>query len=96
MGSAIRDRSGKFVLRMRNLSRQRFADFLPNGQDHQRLVKLVEFATREQLAYDLELQMRPKDIRPMELGEDVRLGWNSFVTPEKARRRPAVRIQIRR
>lgn len=32
----------------------------------------------------------------MELGEDVRLGWNSFVTPEKARRRPAVRIQIRR
>ena len=96
VGSAIRDRSGKFVLRLRNLSRQRFADFLPNGQDHQRLVKLVEFATREQLAYDLELQMRPKDIRPMELGEDVRLGWNSFVTPEKARRRPAVRIQIRR
>lgn len=96
VGSAIRDRSGKFVLRLRNLSRQRFADFLPNGQDHQRLVKLVEFATREQLAYDLELQMRPKDVRPMELGEDVRLGWNSFVTPEKARRRPAVRIQIRR
>ena len=96
VGSAIRDRSGKFVLRLRNLSRQRFADFLPNGQDHQRLVKLVEFTTREQLAYDLELQMRPKDIRPMELGEDVRLGWNSFVTPEKARRRPAVRIQIRR
>jgi type VI secretion system protein ImpH len=96
VGSAIRDRSGKFVLRLRNLSRQRFADFLPNGQDHQRLVKLVEFAMREQLAYDLELQMRPKDIRPMQLGEVVRLGWNSFVTPDKARRRPAVRIQIRR
>ena len=56
----------------------------------------MEFTTREQLAYDLELQMRPKDIRPMQLGEDVRLGWNSFVTPERARERPAVRIQIRR
>lgn len=96
VGSQIRDRSGKFILRIRNLSRQRFADFLPNGQDHQRLVKLVEFATREQLAYDLELQMRAQDIRPMQFGQDVRLGWNSFVTPEKSRRRPAVRIQIRR
>jgi type VI secretion system protein ImpH len=96
VGSQIRDRSGKFILRIRNLSRQRFADFLPNGQDHQRLVKLVEFATREQLAYDLELQMRAQDIRPMQFGQDVRLGWNSFVTPEKSRRRPVVRIQIRR
>ncbi|WP_144820731.1 type VI secretion system baseplate subunit TssG [Marinobacter piscensis] len=96
VGSQVRDRSGKFILRIRNLSRQRFADFLPNGQDHQRLVKLVEFVTREQLAYDLELQMRSQDIRPMQLGAEVRLGWNSFVTPEKSRLRPAVRIQIRR
>ncbi|WP_417515525.1 type VI secretion system baseplate subunit TssG [Marinobacter sp.] len=96
VGSQIRDRSGKFILRIRNLSRQRFADFLPNGQDHQRLVKLVEFATREQLAYDLELQMRAQDIRSIQLGQDVRLGWNSFVTPGKSQRRPAVRIQIRR
>src|SRR5690606_39127184 len=96
LGSSIRDRSGKFILRLRNLSRQRFADFLPNGAEHERLVKLVEFATREQLAYDLELQMRPKDIRPMQPGEVVRLGWNSFVTPDRAREHPAVRIQIRR
>ena len=96
VGSSIRDRSSKFILRLCNLSRQRFTDFLPNGRDHQRLVKLMEFSTREQLAYDLELQMRPKDIRPMQLGEDVWLGWNSFVTPERARERPAVRIQIRR
>ena len=59
-------------------------------------MKLVEFVTREQLAYDLELQMRPRDVKPMQLGADVRLGWNSFVTPEKARKLPAVRLQIRR
>ncbi|MDV3504778.1 type VI secretion system baseplate subunit TssG [Marinobacter sp. M-5] len=96
IGAGVRDRSGKFILRLRNLDRQRFADFLPNGKDHQRLVKLVEFTTREQLAYDLELQMRPKDVKPMQMGADVRLGWNSFVTPEKARKLPAVRLQIRR
>lgn len=96
VGSGIRDRSGKFVLCIRGLSWQRFGDFLPNGKDHHRLVKLVEFATREQLAYDLELEMRPEDVRPFELGKDVRLGWNSFVNPEARERLPAVRIQIRR
>lgn len=96
VGAGIRDRSGKFILRIRNLDRQRFADFLPNGQDHERLVKLVEFVTREQLAYDLELQMRERDVKPMRIGADVRLGWNSFVTPEKAKEHPVVRIQIRR
>lgn len=96
IGASIRDRSGKFVLRIRNLDRQRVAKFLPDGEEHERLVKLVEFVTREQLAYDLELQMREKDVRPMELGKDVRLGWNSFVTPEKASELPVVRLQIRR
>ncbi len=96
VGSGIRDRSGKFILRIANLTRQRFADFLPNGEDHQRLVKLVEFVTREPLAYDLELQMREKDVKPMCMGQDVRLGWNSFVTPERSATLPVVRIQIRR
>jgi len=96
VGAAVRDRSGKFVLRICNLDRKRFAEFLPDGEEHERLVKLVEFVTREQLAYDLELQMREKDIHAMRLGNDVRLGWNSFVTPETARELPLVRLQIRR
>ncbi|MDC0662899.1 type VI secretion system baseplate subunit TssG [Marinobacter sp. SS21] len=98
VGGSIQDRSGKFVLRLRDLSKERFADFLPNGRDHLRLVKLVEFATRDQLAYDLELMIRPQDIRPLKLGQDVRLGWNSFVDPaaEAGGNRAAVRIQIRR
>ncbi|MDX1756886.1 MAG: type VI secretion system baseplate subunit TssG [Marinobacter sp.] len=98
IGGSIRDRSGKFVLRLRDLSKERFADFLPNGRDHRRLVKLVEFATRDQLAYDLELRIRPQDVRPLQLGQDVRLGWNSFVDPdpEAGGDRSAVRIQIRR
>src|SRR5690606_5281412 len=75
LGSSIRDRSGKFILR---------------------LGYVVESATREQLADDLELQTRRKAGRPMQLGEDVRLRWTSFVTRDRARERPAVRIQLRR
>ncbi|PVY77660.1 type VI secretion system protein ImpH [Tamilnaduibacter salinus] len=95
VGSRIRDRSGKFILRLGGLSRERFEDFLPNGQDHERLVSLVAFTMREQLAYDLELVMRPEDIRPLTMGQDVRLGWNSFVDPKPSPEGHAVRIQIR-
>jgi type VI secretion system protein ImpH len=96
IGASIRDRGGKFILRLKGLSRERFADFLPNGQDHEQLVKLVEFTMREQLAYDLELMIRPEDVRPIKLGESVRLGWNTFVNPKPDEPQQAVRIQIRR
>lgn len=96
LGSRIRDRSGKFILRLKNLTRERFADFLPNGREHQSLVKLVEFTMREQLAYDLELVIRPEDVEPMQLGKDVRLGWTTFVNPTPGEPQQAVRIQIRR
>lgn len=96
MGAAIRDRSGKFVLRLSGLTKQRFADFLPNGCDHHRLLKLVEFTTREPLAYDLELVMQRPEVQPMQLGQDVRLGWNTFVDPDTQKEPAGVRIQIRR
>ncbi|MAA65954.1 MAG: type VI secretion system baseplate subunit TssG [Alteromonadaceae bacterium] len=96
IGSRIRDRSGKFILRLKELTRERFADFLPNGRDHSKLVKLVEFTMREQLAYDLELVIRPEDVFPIQLGADVRLGWNSFVNPVAGEPQQPVRIQIRR
>ncbi|OEY65827.1 type VI secretion system baseplate subunit TssG [Marinobacter sp. X15-166B] len=95
-GNVKRDRGGKFVLRLRGLSQQRFADFLPNGCDYEALLKLVEFITPEPLAYDLELALRHREAQPMVLGRAARLGWNSFVDPATDTALPGVRIQIRR
>jgi len=59
VGAKVADRSGKFSLRLGNLCHQRFIDFLPNGDDYPRLIRLMEFVVREPLAWDLELPHAP-------------------------------------
>ncbi len=53
VGESVMDCNGKFVICIGKLSRERFADFLPSGKEHQPLCKLVEFILREQMAYDV-------------------------------------------
>ncbi|SDF70476.1 type VI secretion system protein ImpH [Onishia taeanensis] len=100
IGSRVDDISGKFALCLRGLDLPRFRDFLPDGRDHQALRTLMEFVLREPLAYDLELELLEREVRPMRLGEggSCQLGWTTFVQPEadgEARRR-RVRIQMTR
>ncbi|WP_069385199.1 type VI secretion system baseplate subunit TssG [Halomonas caseinilytica] len=99
-GGWVDDISGKFALRMRGLDLARFRDFLPDGRDHQALHTLMEFVLREPLAYDLELELLERDVKPMRLGEggSCQLGWTTFVQPEvgTAAQRRRVRIQMTR
>lgn len=96
MGSGRRDRGGKFILRLGGLSAERFPDFLPNGQEFERLVNLVNAILHEPLAYDLELKLTPEAVKPLAMGSgDVRLGWNTFCNPQPGAEQPPIRIQIR-
>ncbi|RMZ61767.1 type VI secretion system baseplate subunit TssG, partial [Vibrio anguillarum] len=80
---------------IKNLTRERFADFLPSGKEHQPLCKLVEFILREQMAYDLELTMHESEAPVMSLCHDsgVALGWSSFLGRDLADK--SVLIQVR-
>ena len=95
LGDAQLDRSGKFILRIGGLSAERFPDFLPDGKEFKRLVRLMDVILREPLAYDLELSLTPEATRPLSMGEDCRLGWNTFCNPEPGAQQPPIRIQIR-
>lgn len=95
IGNTVADRSGKFVLRISELSDSRFRDFLPTGKEYHALCKLIEFVLREQLAYDLVLEFAPDQITPMQLGGQgsAWLGWSAFVgqvSPDRS-----VVIQVR-
>ncbi|ANU39460.1 type VI secretion system baseplate subunit TssG [Vibrio scophthalmi] len=81
IGESVVDCSGKFVIRIENLSSERFFDFLPLGKEYQPLCKLVEFVLREQMAYDLELSMKDCETPAFCLGREqgVALGWTSFI-----------------
>ncbi|ASU23661.1 hypothetical protein CCZ37_13755 [Vibrio qinghaiensis] len=95
LGESVMDCNGKFVICIKNLTRERFADFLPSGKEHQPLCKLVEFILREQMAYDLELTMHESEAPVMSLCHDsgVALGWSSFLGRDLADK--SVLIQVR-
>ncbi|ANI28405.1 type VI secretion protein [Yersinia entomophaga] len=81
IGSRVADRSGKFMLCINNLSRERFLSFLPNGENYQPLVMFVSFVMRDQFAWDLRLGLASKQVSGMVLGADQNnlLGWTSFL-----------------
>ncbi|CAH8190238.1 conserved hypothetical protein [Vibrio aestuarianus] len=95
LGSSVIDCNGKFVICIKNLTRERFVDFLPSGKEYQPLCKLVEFILREQMAYDLELTMHESEVPTMSLSRDsgVALGWSSFLGQNLADKN--VLIQVR-
>lgn len=97
-GQRVADIGGKFALCLGGLSLARFRDFLPDGCEHAPLRTLVDFVLREPLAYDLELELLPSEVRPMRLGDggSCQLGWTTFVNPGDAPRRRRVRIQMTR
>ncbi|KZB51085.1 type VI secretion system baseplate subunit TssG [Thalassospira xiamenensis] len=81
VGRFARDRAGKFTVVLRDLSFDRFRDFLPSGRDFSRMKELIEFLLKDQLAYDIELHLRHNHVPALELGKKHRanLGWTTFI-----------------
>lgn len=86
LGERVRDRGGKFRIHIRELSWERFHEFLPLGTGYQPLCALVRFTLRDPLDYDIRLQLRLDEIRELRIGEGnpCRLGWTSWLGRERA------------
>lgn len=95
IGARVPDRSGKFLLHINGLTRQRFLDFLPNGDSYLPLVMFMSFILRDQFAWDLRLGIAPEQVGGMTLGREQSslLGWTCFLgRPDE---RPEVTICVR-
>lgn len=81
LGSRVGDITGKFVLCIKNLSLERFKDFLPSGKEYKALCKVMEVILREQMAFDFELTLKTDEVPRLSLGEGKggQLGWSSFL-----------------
>ncbi len=86
LGERVRDRGGKFRFHIRQLSWDRFHEFLPVGNGYQPLCALVRFTLRDPLDYDIRLELRHEEIREMRIGAEnpCRLGWTSWLGSECA------------
>lgn len=86
VGSAVRDRSSKFRIHIRNLDWQEFYALLPIGSKYQALNELVRFTLRDPLDYDIKLELKPEEKRALALDKnnECRLGWTTWLGSEKA------------
>ncbi|WP_049191211.1 type VI secretion system baseplate subunit TssG, partial [Serratia marcescens] len=88
-GERVNDCAGKFVLKINNLSFRDFLRFLPDGDQHQPLVRFMSFILRDQLAWDLSLGFGHQQANGMRLDshQGASLGWSSFLgtPPEMGR-----------
>lgn len=89
------DRSGKFLLQIGGLSRERYLSFLPDGENHLPLTMFLSFILRDQFAWDLRLCLAPQQAKGMRLSDPAssRLGRTSFIGQPKVP--PAITIRIR-
>lgn len=86
LGERVRDCGGKFRIHVRQLSWERFHDFLPIGEGYQPLCALVRFTQRDPLDYDIRLMLRHEEIRELRIAEHnpCRLGWTTWLGREWA------------
>ncbi|AGB79557.1 type VI secretion protein, VC_A0111 family [Enterobacteriaceae bacterium strain FGI 57] len=95
LGSRVPDRSGKFLLRISKLSMPRYLSFLPDGENHKALTLFISFLLRDQLAWDLRLDLAPEQAKGMRLGDRSRscIGRTAFIGQPKVP--PSVTLHIR-
>lgn len=95
IGDSITDCMGKFVICFKKLTFERFQDFLPTGKDYATFCKLMEFILREQMAFDLELELDWGQAPLLQLNQDnsSSLGWYSFMGVSEAKRQVCIHIR---
>ncbi len=95
IGSKVRDCTGKFVIEIKGLIQTRFNDFLPSGKEYKPFCKLVEFILREQMAFDLELELKENEVPLLKLGKDstLSLGWSSFLGQVDKDRKVCIQVR---
>lgn len=86
LGELTIDGSSLFRVHIQQLSWERLHAFLPIGDHYRPLCALVRFTLRDPLSYDIELRLRPEEIRELRIGagNECHLGWTSWLGHERA------------
>ncbi|WP_318466712.1 type VI secretion system baseplate subunit TssG [Photobacterium leiognathi] len=96
IGSTVRDCTGKFVVEIKELTQTRFNDFLPSGKEYEPFCKLVEFILRDQMAFDLELELNAEEVPLFKLRKEstLSLGWSSFLGEVDKDRNVCIQVRL--
>ncbi|MDX2506002.1 MAG: type VI secretion system baseplate subunit TssG [Gammaproteobacteria bacterium] len=81
LGDRVEDRGGKFRILINKLPYEMFEKFLPDGEYSLPLKKIVNFILRDQLDYDIELQLLKYEVPKLLLSSNSyeKLGWTTWL-----------------
>jgi len=77
-GSRVRDSLGKYTVRIGPVSMNQFRAFLPGGENHEKLCRLVDLMQTQPLEWDLELKLVDGEATALRLGRS-QLGWTGWL-----------------
>ena len=97
LGDSVRTRHCKFTIVIEDLAQTRFREFLPHGENFERLRLLVAFLLRDQIPCDLELGLRQNEMPFFNLAPEIgtELGWTSLLHQPLHAQPPRIRLTVR-
>ncbi len=81
LGDEVRDQTGKFRIRIEALDWDAFLSFLPCNDKFHELKTVVNFVLKSHFSFDVELRLKPGEIRPWIFGDEENgalLGWSTW------------------
>jgi type VI secretion system protein ImpH len=78
-GESVWDVQTSFRIVVGPLSRERYLDFLPSGRSLARMMALTRLYVGDALRFEIQLVLANKEVPLSWLGNDVKLGWTSWL-----------------
>jgi type VI secretion system protein ImpH len=79
LGERVWDIAGRFRIKLGPLTRVQFESFLPGSQNLIKVAQLVQLYVGQQFDFDVQLELLADEVPATSLGEDSRLGYNSWL-----------------
>jgi type VI secretion system protein ImpH len=95
LGAGVYSVQDKFRLRIYVVSLAHYREFLPTGKLARLLADMVFFYAGSEMEWDVELALPAGEAEPMRLGKSGQLGWTTWMAPNWADDKSAIRTDAR-
>lgn len=88
VGDAIWNRQSRVRVVLGPMPLSRLREFLPDGPSHGEAEALIDFFANRQFDFELQLVLDRTEVPPFQLGEELPLGWCSWLKTEEFETNP--------
>ncbi len=83
LGERVWDVSGKFRVLLGPLTKEQFDSFLPGSPRLVEIAQITQLYAGNQFDFDIQLELIAREVPPTQLGEESRLGFNTWLFAEQ-------------